>query len=488
VLLQGAISSFAFAEQVPGASRPGGLRDVLDAARISGPLAATFTDEDFPLTWAYPLGSRLANQTGELEAAAASRFSALGAVGMQPEGASEFIRVGGMKPAGEGYGFSAGKRYSVRGSAISGHSEILNRDVAWLIWNVIQTEADVSGAEDAAATEAASSATGEASRISAKVLQATREANEKMRRAFDEVFSAPEAASAPTAPTPEPIGPPTLALSSEQPNPGEQMPAGVGRNVEIEDQAVIERVVGEAEFLPAYFLEQGAERQRAIGRVTLTRETEGLPPGTGWGTGFMISPTLLMTNNHVIPSRAFARRVELQMNFQIDFNGRPRPVEIYAFDSAGEATFVTDEALDFTVLRIKPRTEPAALGEPPREVRAGDRWGFIRLDLDAVLYSAGRQQVNIVQHPRGRPKEVVVHGNLLTKVFEQVVHYQADTEPASSGSPVLNNSWELIGLHHAGGERGASGAWISNEAIRVDKIIEHLRQHAPAEVIQELGI
>ena len=102
------------------------------------------------------------------------------------------------------------------------------------------------------------------------------------------------------------------------------------------------------------------------------------------------------------------------------------------------------------------------------------------------------QHLNIVQHPRGRRKEVALQDNRITKIFTNVVHYTTDTEPGSSGSPVFSNAWDLIALHHAAGEK-QNGQWISNEGIRVDKIVADLRSHfggSPSgnAVLTELGI
>jgi endonuclease G, mitochondrial len=67
-----------------------------------------------------------------------------------------------------------------------------------------------------------------------------------------------------------------------------------------------------------------------------------------------------------------------------------------------------------------------------------------------VSHSLG-EVANIVQHPDGRLKEVVLRENRLVARLDTVLHYVADTEPGSSGSPVFNNQWQAIALHHWGG-------------------------------------
>ncbi len=82
----------------------------------------------------------------------------------------------------------------------------------------------------------------------------------------------------------------------------------------------------------------------------------------------------------------------------------------------------------------------------------------------------------------------------MTEVFENRVRYTTDTEPGSSGSPVFNNRWDLIAIHHAAGRWDAgANAWVSNEGMRMDKIIADLRNHyggndAGRAILEELGI
>ena len=103
------------------------------------------------------------------------------------------------------------------------------------------------------------------------------------------------------------------------------------------------------------------------------------------------------------------------------------------------------------------------------------------------------EYVNIIQHPRGRPKEVALQDNQVTKVDHVVLQYTCDTEPGSSGSPVFNNRWKLVALHHAsviadeseGGRRAStadSRYRYVNEGIRLSAIalwLETAEAHTP---------
>ena len=240
---------------------------------------------------------------------------------------------------------------------------------------------------------------------------------------------------------------------------------------------------GQREFLPVAFLIVGAARQSAVGRVRLKQPHSGLLAGSGWGSGFLIAPSLFLTNNHVVPDVAFATNVvRLQFNFQNDLEGNALPVD--EFDLAPGDFFLTnpDTDLDYSLIRVKskPGSAPGAPLIPP-----GATWGTIPVN-EHVLF-AKDQQVNIVQHPQGRPKEVVLEQNRITDVLPKYLHYQADTEPGSSGSPVFNNSWELVALHHSAGEQAPNGTYLNNEGIRIDKILADIRARAP-QVAVELGL
>jgi hypothetical protein len=62
----------------------------------------------------------------------------------------------------------------------------------------------------------------------------------------------------------------------------------------------------------------------------------------------------------------------------------------------------------------------------------------------------------------------------VTGVLDTFIHYAAETEAGSAGAPVLNDQWQLVGLHHARapGPEGVLGSkWERREAIRVDSIV-----------------
>ena len=58
-------------------------------------------------------------------------------------------------------------------------------------------------------------------------------------------------------------------------------------------------------------------------------------------------------------------------------------------------------------------------------------------------------------------------------MFGDLVQYSTDTEPGSSGSPVFNQDWEIVGLHHRGGGlAGPDGKkYFTNEGILIGSVV-----------------
>ena len=91
----------------------------------------------------------------------------------------------------------------------------------------------------------------------------------------------------------------------------------------------------------------------------------------------------------------------------------------------------------------------------------------------------------LIGHPRGLAQpQFTLQDNVLLDYDDVRLHYRSPTEPGSSGSPVFDSEWQLIGLHHAGGfdmprlhNRG--GTYDANEGISVLAIAAALQQRAP---------
>ncbi|MEJ7606323.1 MAG: serine protease [Bryobacteraceae bacterium] len=107
--------------------------------------------------------------------------------------------------------------------------------------------------------------------------------------------------------------------------------------------------------------------------------------------------------------------------------------------------------------------------------------GSCPLSGSSAKHSVG-EPVNIVEHPDGDYKQVIVRENRIVHRGDTVLHYIADTERGSSGSPVFNDQWQVVALHHWGGphrEVSARGRPLSrevNEGIRISVIVNELQK------------
>jgi endonuclease G len=248
---------------------------------------------------------------------------------------------------------------------------------------------------------------------------------------------------------------------------------------------VFERVMGRSDLTSVCFLERGLKVSRSVGRVRICDNRGRL---SGYGTGFLVSPRLMLTNNHVLSSAAEASRSQVEFNYQAGLDGAALPSVIFALDPA--AFFVTDAKLDYTLVAVKPES----LTSMPLS-----EFGFNRL-IEAQGKVLLGEYVNIIQHPNGEPKQLALRENQIVDLLDDYCHYLTDTAPGSSGSPVYNDQWEVVALHHMGVPKRAEDgrlltvdgqiwepgmdpallAWKANEGTRVSSLMRHLRAQSLA--------
>ncbi|HET6253324.1 MAG TPA: serine protease [Puia sp.] len=198
----------------------------------------------------------------------------------------------------------------------------------------------------------------------------------------------------------------------------------------------------------------------------------------GVGSGFLldgklISPALgdqivLLTNAHVIsdnprannwsltPQRSVATLETVDKTVELKFAG------IYCCSSINNLdttilTFDADSQAELQRHRGGICSYPIA-GQPP----AGD----------------SKQRVYIIGHPLGGILRISLQDNIFLDSDDRLMQYRTPTEHGSSGSPVFNENWELIGIHHAGGDNlpllnrpGCTGK--VNEGILMSAILKN---------------
>ena len=177
-------------------------------------------------------------------------------------------------------------------------------------------------------------------------------------------------------------------------------------------------------------------------------------------TGFLVSDDRFVTNEHCVSDSEVCDSAVATFGYEVDESGALRPGDQYQCSQFVGASHELDVALI------------TLAGFP------GHLWG--KLPLADNRAEAG-SQLYIVQHPGGEPKQVSrkdcfvstpsADGNARNTDFG----HKCDTLGGSSGSPVMNNKFEVVGLHHFG--FGPSGQWTNeNRAVHIKAISQWLAE------------
>lgn len=225
-----------------------------------------------------------------------------------------------------------------------------------------------------------------------------------------------------------------------------------------------EQILGRERFRNLRWYRAGLERARSVCKVVDRY-------GEGFGTGFLVQAEdlglahdarwVVLTNAHVVSESSEEQR------------GMPAAVPPDAASVRFEASSEPDRChaitavlassprgeLDFSVLAIDGE------GDFPEPVRIAPRLPLLERN----------QRIYVIGHPKGGDISFSLNDNLLLDHEAPKVHYRSPTEGGSSGSPLFNQSWELIGLHHAGGKQmprlnGRSGRYPANEGFWIQSI------------------
>lgn len=248
----------------------------------------------------------------------------------------------------------------------------------------------------------------------------------------------------------------------------------------------LERTIGSDDLVDLNYLLRGLDAARPVGRITIL---DGGGRALGDATGFLITPNLMLTNQHVFPDPASAAGSRVDFDCELDRLGFPRPTTTFGFDPG--RFFVVDPALDMALVAV--RAQPLK-----GDGRLSD-FGWLRLSPEVGKINVG-EAITIIQHPNGRTKQVAMRENRLLDITADHLTYESDTAPGSSGAPVFNDSWQVVALHHSGVPRkDAQGRWllqngrpatdedddadidwIANEGVRASRIATTALALAPA--------
>jgi hypothetical protein len=234
-----------------------------------------------------------------------------------------------------------------------------------------------------------------------------------------------------------------------------------------------ESVLGDIGARSYSWLQEGFEMAQSVAMI----HKDGKPHGTGFVIrGRDLAPDLgdemlVVTNAHVVgdpPLEKAASPVEATVTFEI--LGKQQATKRYGVSAIVWQS--PPDQHDVTVLRLDPQL-PAAVR--PLRIASG------LPQLQPVT-----PRVFIIGHPGGREISFSFEDNLLLDYELAIVgnadsdspcrvHYRAPTEYGSSGSPVFDESWGVIGVHHAGGRlmpmlNGKREVYDANEGLWIGAI------------------
>jgi len=246
-----------------------------------------------------------------------------------------------------------------------------------------------------------------------------------------------------------------------------------------------EKVLGKTDTKTLSWYRRGLDRAVSVAAI---RQLHGRRFGTGFAVragDFGLYPadeTLVLTNHHVV-NRTGADNAERPENIEVVFEAaegaarRPHTVwEILAESPYAE--------LDFALLKLA--------GDAPQVPIVPIVNLLPRLEPPTRVY--------IIGHPSGDELHIAFQDNCLLDHEGPPdgcpptpghcrVHYHAPTSPGNSGSPVFDDAWRVIALHHAGGKydpqssllgmrrlNGKPGRYSANEGLWIVSVVEDVKR------------
>jgi hypothetical protein len=215
-------------------------------------------------------------------------------------------------------------------------------------------------------------------------------------------------------------------------------------------------------------------------------------PGGG-GTGFLVGPDLVLTNQHVIDRIATGdtqwQDVRCRFDYRQPIDGsvleEKKPTDIglaseWLFDSRPPSPYdwsptlgdAGPEETDSALIRLTERIGDLPVGGASADPAAEPR-KWIAADAEPPPLTKGNQ-VFLLQHPKGQPLQLAIGTVTGFNSAGTRIRYSANSKDGSSGSPCFDADLKLVALHH-GRDPANPPAW--NEAIPLSSIQKVWRDH-----------
>lgn len=279
------------------------------------------------------------------------------------------------------------------------------------------------------------------------------------------------------------------ATLMSRPKPGAVLTMGVPHLLEMralqpKNDEQLQRVVGPKGFETVEWYRAGLDRAASVAAI---KEKLGLRIGTGFAVkaaALGVEPgdeVLVLTNFHVLNSAGLGGRTDFG-NVEVVFEAieeGPARFTVRAVVAESPA----DGGLDYALLRL---VEPCDCLQPVPMTRA-------------IAAADSKARTYVIGYPLGDVLQFSMHHNELLdheckptgkppNEARRRVHYSTSTEKGNSGSPVFDDKWDCIALHHAGGKRnpleerygiarlnGLSSAWEANEGMWIGSIEDDVK-------------
>lgn len=204
------------------------------------------------------------------------------------------------------------------------------------------------------------------------------------------------------------------------------------------------------------FLRQAMARSASVCRVEV---------GLIKGTGFLIAPTLVLTNYHVLQAKedddieVNAQNAVLRFGYFAAPGGDISRGHPFKVNQIVERSGIQE--LDFVLLEVEANIQAEESIKP------------VPIELKSPPVKSA---LNILHHPGGEVMKLSSSSNGVTGVYEDrsLIQYITKAIDGSSGSPCFNDDWKVVALHHS--QRSRSWGSI-REGILIRSIYERIQRY-----------